>query len=89
MVCPSLGGVEQPNSDLDEDIRADYLEAAAVLQQSPRAAAALLRLCVQKLCKQLGLPGKNINDDIAALVTRGLNPEIQKALDIVRVIGEY
>ena len=87
MVCPSLGGVEQPNADLNADIRADYLEAAAVVQQSPRAAAALLRLCVQKLTKQLGLPGKNINEDIAALVDRGLNPDIQQALDTVRVIG--
>lgn len=87
MVAPSLGGIELPNSDLAEDIRADYVEAASVVQQSPRAAAALLRLCVQKLTKQLGLPGKNINEDIAALVARGLNPDIQQALDTVRVIG--
>ena len=38
--------------------------------------------------RQLGLPGKNINEDIAALVTRGLNPDIQQALDTVRVIGK-
>lgn len=87
MVFPSLGGIEPPNTDLAEDIRADYLEAASVVQQSPRAAAALLRLCIQKLTKQLGLPGKNINEDIAALVVRGLNPDIQQALDTVRVIG--
>lgn len=87
MVCPSLGGQEQPNTDLNNDIRADYLEAAAVVQQSPRAAAALLRLCVQKLCIQLGLSGKNINEDIATLVAGGLNPDIQQALDTVRVIG--
>ena len=87
MVSPFLGGVEPPNTDLDADIRADYLEAASIVQQSPRAAAALLRLCVQKLTKQLGLPGKYINEDIASLVTRGLNPDIQQALDTVRVIG--
>ena len=87
MVCPSLGGVEPPNTDLDAGIQGDYLEAASIVQQSPRAASALLRLCVQKLTKQLGLPGKNINDDIAALVSRGLNPDIQQALDTVRVIG--
>ena len=46
-----------------------------------------MRLCIQKLTKQLGLPGKNINEDIAALVVRGLNPDIQQALDTVRVIG--
>ncbi len=76
-----------PNSDLNEDIRHDFDEAREVLDISPRGAAALLRLCLQKLCLQLGFPGKNINDDIGEMVKKGLNPKIQKALDIVRVVG--
>lgn len=87
MIWPVRGGVEQPNSDLSAEIQSDYAEAASIVQQSPRAAAALLRLCIQKLTRQLGLPGKNINDDISALVQRGLNPEVQQALDVVRVVG--
>jgi Domain of unknown function (DUF4145) len=35
----------------------------------------------------LELKGKNLNDDIGALVKRGLDPRIQRALDVVRVIG--
>ncbi len=87
MLFPTLGGVDAPNPDLRADIRDDYREAASVVQSSPRSAAALLRLCVQKVCEQLGLPGKNLNDDIAELVRRGLNPDIQQALDTVRVVG--
>ena len=36
----------EPNADLDADIRADFDEARAVLDRSPRSAAALLRLCI-------------------------------------------
>ena len=46
-----------------------------------------MRLVVQKLCIHLGQPGRNLNDDIAALVRAGLDPQVQEALDTVRVIG--
>jgi hypothetical protein len=54
---------------------------------SPRAAAALARLCIQKLMKELGESGDNLNRDIAELVKKGLEVEVQPALDVVRVIG--
>lgn len=76
-----------PNSDLDEEIRADYLEAARILSDSPRSSAALLRLALQKLCKQLGEKGDNINDDIKKMVSKGLNPLVQKSLDALRITG--
>jgi hypothetical protein len=77
----------EANPDLPDDIREDFDEARAILDLSPRGAAALLRLCVQKLCIYLGKPGKNIDDDIASLVEDGLNLRVQEALDVVRVIG--
>jgi hypothetical protein len=87
MLYPDSSLAPPPNPDLPAEIIPDFEEARSILQRSPRGAAALFRLCIQKLCIQLGEKGKNINDDIASLVQKGLNPMVQKSLDIVRVIG--
>lgn len=87
IIYPLHSVAESPNSDLPEDIRADYEEARIIANLSPRGAAALLRLAIQKLCAHLGQSGKNINSDIAVLVTLGLPSKVQQALDAVRVIG--
>lgn len=75
------------NADLPADIRRDFEEAAQIVDLSPCGAAALLRLSIQKLLKEVGCKGEDINVDIGALVAGGLDPRIQKALDIVRVVG--
>lgn len=87
MIYPQRGEAPPANPDMPDDIRRDYDEASTILDLSARGAAALIRLGIQKLCKHLGQPGKNINDDIKALVAGGLDPRIQKALDVVRVVG--
>jgi hypothetical protein len=87
LVWPTGNEAPDPNPDLPDDARSDYDEAGLVLNISPRSAAALLRQAVQRLCKFLGEPGKNIDSDIASLVAKGLDPRVQKALDVVRVIG--
>lgn len=84
---PPVGGAPLANPDMPDDVREDYQEAASIVYQSPRGAAALLRLAIQKLCKHLGEPGENINADVGALVAKGLDTHIQEALDAVRVIG--
>jgi hypothetical protein len=72
---------------MPDDIREDFEEARAVFSNSPRSSAALLRLAIQKICINLGLPGKNLNDDIGELVKQGLPVQVQQSLDIVRVVG--
>ncbi len=89
LIYPQLGEAPPANADMPTDIRRDYDEASAILNQSPRGAAALIRLAIQKLCKELGQPGKNINDDIGALVAGGLDQRVQQALDVVRVVGNH
>lgn len=87
MIYPDFQGVEPPNEDLNNDIKTDYQEAASIVQKSPRGAAALLRLAIQKLMIQLGEKGKDLNTDIANLVKNGLSVKIQQSLDALRVIG--
>jgi hypothetical protein len=87
MVYPDRGSAPRPNADMPPEVLADYEEAARIYTKSPRGAAALLRLAIQKLMIDLGQPGKNINDDIAALVATGLPKQVQRALDVVRVTG--
>lgn len=83
---PTRSGPEA-NGDLPAEILRDYDEAREIHLVSPRGAAALLRLAIQKLCAHLGERGKKIDDDIASLVQKGLSPLVQKSLDAVRVIG--
>lgn len=87
MIVPSSAPVPLPHSDLPEDCSFDYSEARDIASRSPRAAAALLRLTLQKLLIHLGESGKNLNDDIANLVSKGLPAIVQRALDVCRVVG--
>ncbi len=89
LIYPKKISLPQPNSDMDEDIKSLYLEAATVFIDSPKGATALLRLALQKLLKQLGESGENINKDIKELVSKGLSSKIQQALDILRVVGNH
>ena len=88
MCFPSMNSdVPEPNNDIPNEIKKDYIEAAAIFHLSPRGSAALLRLCIEKLCMFILGEKSNINDMIGKLVSRGLDRRIQEALDSVRVIG--
>ncbi|MFY2839348.1 DUF4145 domain-containing protein [Achromobacter xylosoxidans] len=87
MLFPADISAPAPHEDMPSTCVEDYNEAREIAGNSPRGAAALLRLVVQKLCIELGQPGKNINDDIKQLVKAGLPVDAQQALDVLRVTG--
>jgi hypothetical protein len=87
LVIPASYVEEPPNEDMPEEVKAIYNEARAVHSASPRASAALLRLCCEMLCDHLQAKGKTLNDKIADLVTKGMDSRNQKTFDILRHIG--
>jgi len=87
MYYPETGNAPFPNPEMPGSVKKLYLEAASISNKSPRGSAALLRLGIQILCKELGEKGENINNDIKELVKKGLPDIVQRSLDIVRVTG--
>ena len=89
IVYPVSHSVVHTHEMMPASVKADFEEAGSIVNLSPRGAAALARLCIQKLMKELGESGKDINADVGALVKKGLEVEVQQALDVVRVIGNH
>lgn len=88
MVFPDVSSSPLPADDMPQDVKTDYLEAASIFSRSPRGAAALLRLGLQKLCKHLGEKGDNIDQDIRSLAANNiLPPLVVKVADTVRITG--
>lgn len=88
VVYPSglIGPVE--STHMPDLVRTEYDEAREVGAASPRAAAALLRLAIQKLVDELK-PGKGDFDlKIGMLACEGaIPPKLVNMLDVVRVTG--
>ena len=80
-----IGPSAQP--DMPEHIARIYEEARTIGGLSPRAAAALLRLALQHLLTDLAADQKDVNKAIGALVKEGLPTSVQRAMDILRVVG--
>lgn len=91
MIFPFQYELCQPIEGMPDDVKEIYEEAASVFSHSPRAAAALVRLGVEKLIPQLpGFkinPKHSINDMIGSLVIQGIPEHIQQGLDSIRLFG--
>ena len=93
MIWPTKRLAEPPHPDMPKDMVDDYNEAAAIIATSPRAAAALLRLAIEKLCKHLR-PDSSPNLNLAQRVERlresgGLSETDLAVLEVVRRKGNH
>ena len=87
-VYPRTLDAPLPSSDMPDQPREFYEEARLIFGDSPRAAAALLRLALEKLMESQEVPGDTLNQQIGNLVKeRKLPLSVPKSLDAVRVIG--
>jgi hypothetical protein len=86
MIVPPVALVPAAHVDMPPECVVDYNEARSIVEFSPRAALALLRLALQKLMIALGGNGKNINEDINSLFEKGLPVEVRQALDSCSIV---
>ena len=89
MLYPQASSAPKPTEDMPDEVREDFNEARQIVDNSPKAAAALLRLAMEKLVQDLtGNEDQSLYNGIGELVEEGqIDGRIQKALDSVRVTG--
>lgn len=85
MIYPKILTAPLAHTDMPNSAKDLYEEARNISNDSPRAAAALLRSALEKLTEALGENTGDLNTRIGNLVKRGLSSEVQQALDTVRI----
>lgn len=83
MVYP-YGTSIQPSEHMPEDIANVFREAQSITNLSPRAACALLRVCLEKLATQAGGVDGPLAKKIESL---GLSPRMKKLAEACRLTG--
>ena len=86
LVWPRREGFPEPKLHAPPKVRRESEEASQILEASPRGAAALLRIAIEKLCKELGVSGESLKDDIAFFVREDMDARVQKVLDAAQII---
>ncbi len=91
MVYPKRVLGSPPPSEVPRKLANDYLEARLVLEDSPKASAAMSRRCLQTILRDYAkVPPGNLADEIQYLLDSGKLPShIAEALDGVRNVGNF
>jgi Domain of unknown function (DUF4145) len=86
LVWPRREAFPEPQLHAPPNLRRESEEASQTLEATPRGAAALLRIAIAKLCKELGVSGESPNDGITLFVREDVDARVQKVLDAARII---
>lgn len=87
MIYPRKANVPEPNEDMPESVKKDYVEASKIVNDSPRSACALLRVALEKLMIELGYKKGNLYEKINNFVGEDKGSDLEHSLTSVRVIG--
>lgn len=87
VIHPDLTDAPRPAADMPTDVRENFMEARRIVDESPRAAVALLRLAVDQLVEDLGADGGSRQVRVHHLTENGLHRDVLDALRSVRVVG--
>lgn len=85
MIWPNISTAPLPNEDMPDDVKDLYEEARQVSALSPRAAAALLRVSLEKLTAHLWETEWKLNTRIGNLNKKWLPEKVIQSLDILRI----
>ena len=86
LVWPRRAGAPELKPVAPSDVQRECEETSQKLEASPRGAAALLRLAMEKLCKELGVNGESLNEDLAFFLREDVDARVRKVLDAARII---
>ena len=89
MIYPSTSNAPNAAIDMPFDVYPLYEEARLVYTHSPRAAAALLRVCLEKLCNHIAGTENTIASNLKRLANlpNPLPPRLLQMAQFIRVIG--
>jgi len=85
LIYPTVSVITMPHLDMPDTVKELYNEARDIAWKSPRAAAALLRLALEKLTEELWETNWKLNTRIGNLKKKWLPEKAIQALDIVRI----
>lgn len=77
--------------EVPSEFTSDYTEACLVIDNSPKASAALSRRCLQNIIhEQLGIKKRDLDKEIQEVINNKLFPsDILESIDAVRNIGNF